>query len=554
MTTANSVLGSKVCTNTIATLQDLEEIAESLQCGKEETLEELRVCIGSSCLSQGADAIEEGLREAIKEKGLEEKCRVKGVGCNGLCANGPLVSHCNSKKSEPTLYERIDINDVYELIKSVENDMLYEEKLCDTSQPFFTKQKKLVLANAGIIDPGEIEDYIAHGGYRELFKVLIDMTPTDVINEVKISGLRGRGGGGFPTGLKWESVSKVQSEQKYIVCNGDEGDPGAFMDRALMEADPHKVIEGIAIAGYACGATKGYIYVRAEYPVAVEKLDRAIKQARKVGILGNNIAHSNFDFDVEIRLGGGAFVCGEATALITSIEGNRGNPRQKPPHLSDYGLWGEPTVLDNVETLANIPLIMEKGGEWFKGIGTEKSSGTKIFALTGHIKNTGLVEVPMGITLRELIYEIGGGVTEGRKLKAIQTGGPSGGCIPVEHLDLPIDYDSLKSVGTIMGSGGMIIIDDSSNMVEIAHFFMDFCKSESCGKCTPCRVGTTQMTLLLEKFMKKEATKADFELLKQMCEVVKGASLCGLGQTAPNPVLSTIRYFENEYLEGIKDD
>ena len=321
-----------------------------------------------------------------------------------------------------------------------------------------------------------------------------------------------------------------------------------------MEADPHKVLEGMIIAGYACDATRGYIYVRAEYPLAVEKLNRAIKQARKLGILGNQIAHSGFDFDIEVRLGGGAFVCGEATALIASIEGNRGNPRQKPPHLSDYGLWGEPTVLNNVETLANIPAILKNGGEWFKNIGTATSSGTKIFALTGHIKNTGLVEVPMGITIRELIYEIGGGISDDKAFKAVQTGGPSGGCIPVQYLDLPIDYDSLKSVGTIMGSGGIIIIDESSNMVELAHFFMDFCKSESCGKCVPCRVGTTQLTLLLEKFIAKEATQTDFELLKELSKVVKGTSLCGLGQTAPNPVLSTIRYFEEEYLEGIKHD
>ncbi len=538
----------------ITSVQELQELANSKKCSEDNIPQELRVCIGSSCLSQGSDEIEKDLNEAIKAKGLQGKCKVKGVGCSGLCANGTLVSHCNSENEKRTLYEKITTADVGELVKCVEDASVYSEKLCDTEQPFFKKQTKIVLHNAGVIDPNDIEDYIAHGGYMELFHVLGEMSPTDVINEVKVSGLRGRGGGGFPTGLKWESVYKVQSDQKYIVCNGDEGDPGAFMDRALMEADPHKVIEGMAIAGYACGANMGYIYVRAEYPVAVEKLNRAIKQARRLGLLGNKIAHSNFDFDIEVRLGGGAFVCGEATALITSIEGNRGNPRQKPPHLSDYGLWGEPTVLDNVETLANIVTIIKKGGEWFKNIGTASSSGTKIFALTGHIKNTGLVEVPMGITLRELIYEIGGGVSDGRELKAIQTGGPSGGCIPVQYLDLPIDYDSLKSVGTIMGSGGMIVIDDSSNMVEIAHFFMDFCKSESCGKCTPCRVGTVELTLLLEKFIKKEATHADFALLKQMSEIVKSASLCGLGQTAPNPILSTIRYFESEYLEGIKDD
>ncbi|MDD2356995.1 MAG: NADH-ubiquinone oxidoreductase-F iron-sulfur binding region domain-containing protein [Thiovulaceae bacterium] len=538
----------------ITSLLELEELANCKRCDEASIVEELRVCIGSSCVSRGADEIEKNLKTAIENKGLQNRCRVKGVGCSGLCANGTLVSHYKNSTKENTLYEEIILDDVDALVASIEEQKSYSLKVCDTNQLFFTKQTKIVLENAGIIDPNDIEDYIAHGGYATLFHVLHEMMPVDVINEVKISGLRGRGGGGFPTGQKWESVYKVQSDQKYIVCNGDEGDPGAFMDRALMEADPHKVLEGMIIAGFACEATKGYIYVRAEYPIAVEKINRAIKQARKLGILGNQIAHSGFDFDIEVRLGGGAFVCGEATALIASIEGNRGNPRQKPPHLSDYGLWGEPTVLNNVETLANIPSILKNGGEWFKNIGTPTSTGTKIFALTGHIKNTGLVEVPMGITLRELIFEIGGGVSDGKALKAIQTGGPSGGCIPTQFLDLSIDYDSLKSVGTIMGSGGMIVIDESSNMVELAHFFMDFCKSASCGKCVPCRVGTTQLTLLLEKYIAKEATQANFELLKELSKVVKGTSLCGLGQTAPNPVLSTIRYFESEYLEGIKND
>jgi bidirectional [NiFe] hydrogenase diaphorase subunit len=538
----------------ITSLLELEELANCKRCNEASIVEELRVCIGSSCASRGSLEIQKSLSGTIEEKNLKDRCRIKGVGCNGLCANGTLVSHYKSSTKQSILYENITIDDIEALTVSVEKNEPFLEKVCDTNQPFFTKQTKIVLENAGIIDPDDIEDYIAHGGYSTLFHVLHDMMPTDVINEVKISGLRGRGGGGFATGQKWESVYKVQSDQKYIICNGDEGDPGAFMDRALMEADPHRILEGMIIAGFACEASQGYIYVRAEYPIAVEKLNRAIKQARKLGILGNQIAHSGFSFDIEVRLGGGAFVCGEATALIASIEGNRGHPRQKPPHLSDYGLWGEPTVLNNVETLANIPSILKNGGEWFKNIGTPTSTGTKIFALTGHIKNTGLVEVPMGITLRELIFEIGGGTSDGKELKAIQTGGPSGGCIPAQFLDLTIDYDSLKSVGTIMGSGGMIVIDESSNMVEIAHFFMDFCKSESCGKCVPCRVGTTQLTHLLEKFIAKEATKADFELLKELCGVVKGTSLCGLGQTAPNPVLSTIRYFESEYLEGIKND
>ena len=538
----------------ITSIEELLELEENKKCCELKIPEELRVCTGSSCLSQGSDEIKKQLKSRIEEKGLQEKCRVKGVGCSGLCANGTLVSHAKSLKKEGILYEKITLEDVDTLVASIENGTPYTQKLCDITLPFFTKQTKIVLDNAGIIDPNDIEDYIIHGGYWTLFNILSEKSPQEVLNEVKISGLRGRGGGGFYTGQKWESVAKVQSDIKYIVCNGDEGDPGAFMDRALMEADPHKILEGMAIAGYACGANKGFIYVRAEYPVAVEKLEHAIKQAKKLGILGTKIAHSNFDFDIEIRLGGGAFVCGEATALIASIEGNRGNPRQKPPHLSDYGLWGEPTVLNNVETLANIPAILKNGGEWFKGIGTATSSGTKIFALTGHITHTGLVEVPMGISLRELIFEIGGGVSDGKALKAIQTGGPSGGCIPAEFSDLSIDYDSLKSIGAIMGSGGMIIIDESSNMVEIAHFFMEFCKSESCGKCTPCRVGTAQMTNLLQKFIDKEASQSDFALLKEMCEVVKETSLCGLGQTAPNPVISTVKYFEKEYLEGIKDD
>jgi len=439
-------------------------------------------------------------------------------------------------------------------IKKIYNENNPKEATIDMTSDFYKKQMRIVLENEGIIDPDDIEDYIAHGGYMSLFKALDEMSPKDVIEELKISGLRGRGGGGYPAGLKWESVSKVQSEQKYIICNGDEGDPGAFMDRAVMESDPHKVIEGMAIAGFACNANKGYIYIRAEYPIAVKRLTRAIKQATKLGILGNNIAQSGFGFNIEIRLGAGAYVCGEGTALIASIEGGRGHPRQKPPHLSDYGLWGKPTILNNVETFANIAPIIRNGGEWFKSIGTENSSGTKVFALSGLIKNTGLVEVPMGTTLRELVYDIGGGVEDGRKFKAIQTGGPSGGCIPEHLLDLRVDYESLKEVNSMMGSGGLIVMDDSSNMVEIARFFMDFCASESCGKCIPCRVGTTQLTQLLDKFIAKEATKQDFTLLKEMCKIVKSTSLCGLGQTAPNPVLSTIRYFEDEYLAGIKDD
>lgn len=538
----------------IQSLEDLEEIANKKKCTEKSCKDELRICIGSSCAALGSQELEKSLGKKVKEKELHTKCKVKGVGCNGLCSAAIMVSSYDKANEKEIIYGGIETTDEDRLLALIENDIELEDKLLDTNTPFFTQQKKIVLENAGIVDPNDIDDYIAHDGYKALFTALEDMSSEEVIEEMKISGLRGRGGGGYPTGLKWETVLKVESSQKYIVCNGDEGDPGAFMDRAVMEADPHKIIEGMAIAGFACGASKGFIYVRAEYPIAVEKLNKAIKQARKKGILGNKIANSNFDFDIEIRLGGGAFVCGEATALVASIEGNRGNPRQKPPHLSDYGLWGEPTILNNVETFANIAPIIRNGGAWYKAIGTEKSSGTKVFALTGHIENTGLVEVPMGITLRDLIEKIGGGVPNGGKLKAIQTGGPSGGCIPENMLDIPVDYDSLKSVGSIMGSGGLIVMDDSSNMVEVARFFMDFSKSESCGKCVPCRVGTTELTELLDKFIKKEAKPSDFELLKEMCEVVQDASLCGLGQTAPNPVLSTIKYFEQEYLEGIKND
>ncbi|QKF83227.1 NuoF family protein [Halarcobacter ebronensis] len=538
----------------IDSLEDLKKLALEKRDLKRNSHEELRVCIGSSCSSLGSEELLKDLKKSVSEnEELEHRCKVKGVGCNGLCSEAIMVSHYHKVGNRESIYSKIEASSNNDFIETLKSGSPIKDKKCDLSQAFFTRQKKIVLENAGVIDPDDIDDYIAYDGYLALYTALDEMRPEDVLNEIKISGLRGRGGGGYPTGLKWESVSKVNADQKYIVCNGDEGDPGAFMDRAIMEADPHKIIEGMALAGYACGATKGYIYVRAEYPIAVEKLNRAIKQARQKGILGNQIADSGFSFDVEVRLGGGAFVCGEATALVASIEGNRGNPRQKPPHLSDYGLWKSPTVLNNVETLANIAPIIRNGGEWFKNIGTESSPGTKVFALTGHIQNTGLVEVPMGISLRELIYEVGGGLPQGVKLKAIQTGGPSGGCIPEELLDIPVDYESLKSIGSIMGSGGLIVMDESSNMVEVARFFMDFCQSESCGKCVPCRVGTTELTSLLDKFIAKNATQNDYKLLKELCEVVKNTSLCGLGQTAPNPVLSTIKYFEEEYLEGIKD-
>ena len=538
----------------IETLKDLQEIKAKKLCAQGECEGELRICVGSSCASLGSQDLQKEVQTAVKEQGLEKKCRVKGVGCNGLCSEAIMVAHYDAIAKKEEIYTNIEATQSQKLLDFIEDKTAMQENFYDTLEPFFAKQHKIVLENAGVVDPNDIDDYIAHDGYRALFEILEEKSPRDVLEEIKASGLRGRGGGGYPCGLKWESVAKVQSDVKYIVCNGDEGDPGAFMDRAVMEADPHKILEGMLIAGFACGAKQGYIYVRAEYPVAVEKLSKAIKQARKYGILGNNIGESGFSFDIEIRLGGGAFVCGEATALIASIEGGRGNPRQKPPHLSDHGLFSEPTVLNNVETLANIAPIMRKGAQWFSSIGIESSTGTKVFALTGHIKNTGLVEIPMGMSLRELVYDVGGGASDGKKIKAIQTGGPSGGCIPQAHLDISVDYDSLKKIGSIMGSGGLIVMDESSNMVEVARFFMDFCRSESCGKCVPCRVGTTELTELLDKFIAKKAKKSDFELLKNMCEVVKESSLCGLGQTAPNPVLSTIKYFEEEYLQGIEND
>lgn len=541
-------------------LDDLEALeAHQLELLRSCT-ETVSVCTGSTCAAQGASELRERIEKEVAALGIDGQCQVKGVGCNGLCSSGIVVStvdreHCGKKdKSLETVYGNVRPDDAGAIAAAMRSGEPVERLVCDTSIPFFAKQTKIVLENAGYVDPEEINDYIAHHGYFALFDALTHCTPAEVLATVKQSGLRGRGGGGFPTGLKWETVAKMEGTKKYIVCNGDEGDPGAFMDRAVMEADPHRVLEGMALAGYAVGAQKGYIYVRAEYPTAVEMLRKAIKQAEKLGVLGNNIAGSSFSFQIEIRLGAGAFVCGEATALVTSIEGNRGQPRQKPPHLSTDGLWHSPTILNNVETFANVPPILRNGAEWFRSFGTEGSPGTKVFALTGQITHTGLVEVPMGMTLREIIMEIGGGCPEGRAFKAVQTGGPSGGCIPEQLLDTPVDYDSLKAIGSIMGSGGMIIMDDMASMVDVARFFMQFCADESCGKCVPCRVGTAQMHALLTKLSDKTATPGELAMLKTLCGFVKATSLCGLGKTAANPVLSTLRYFEGEYLDAIKDE
>jgi NADH:ubiquinone oxidoreductase subunit F (NADH-binding) len=502
------------------------------------------ICTSAGCLSSGAQAVRNAFQSAVKEKNLTD-VRVMGTGCLGPCARGPMV------KLDPdnVYYAGISADDVPEIVeKHLVGNEPVEARQFASDAPFFSKQHKVVLANAGRIDPERINDYIAAGGYSALLKVISEMSPQQVVDEVTKSGLRGRGGAGFPTGVKWGLVSKASGNQKYVVCNGDEGDPGAFMDRSVMEGDPHRVLEGMAIAGYAVGANQGFLYVRGEYPLAVQRLQTAIRQAERAGLLGARIFDTPFSFRVDIRMGAGAFVCGEETALLTSIEGRRGAPRPRPPYPATSGLWGCPTLINNVETYANISPIILNGGEAYASIGTERSKGTKVFALAGRINNTGLIEVPMGISLREIIFDIGGGIPGGRDFKAVQTGGPSGGYIPAEHLDMPVDYDSLVKVGSIMGSGGMIVMDDRSCMVDVARFFIDFCKDESCGKCVPCRVGTAQILLLLENAVHGEGNAGDEEKLRELADLLRNTSLCALGQTSPNPVLSTLRYFRDEYL------
>lgn len=527
------------------TPEELKILAKKERSVDDQPEHTVRVCMAASCLSTQADKVAEGIEASIKADGKEEKCKVKCVGCMGLCSAGPLVS-VEDKQGNETMYRDVTPEDAELIAKSVGGKPV-DRLRCPMDVPFFTRQKRVVLENSGRIDPERIEDYIAEGGYSALAMALTEMSTHEVREHIKASGLRGRGGAGYPTGLKWSNVAKMTSEQKYVICNADEGDPGAFMDRAVLESDPHRVLEGMALGAYAVGANRGYVYVRAEYPLAIKRLKIAIKQATRMGLLGRGICGTPFSFDIEIRLGAGAFVCGEETALIASIEGKRGQPRPRPPYPANYGLFGKPTLINNVETLASIPAIIREGGDWYAGIGTEKSKGTKVFALAGSVKNTGLIEVPMGIPLRDIIFDIGGGVSEGRKLKAVQTGGPSGGCIPEQFMDMSVDYESLAEVGSIMGSGGMIVMDETSDMVDVARFFMEFCMSESCGKCVPCRVGTWQMHGLLDKIYKGEGTPADLDLLKELCDVVKHTSLCGLGQTAPNPVLSTLKYFEDDY-------
>ena len=526
---------------------ELQEIADAKKQQEQAHNSCIRVCQAASCQSCGGIEVLEKLQSLAE--GKYSGVSVKGVGCMGLCSAGPLVRV--DSDDDVNLYQNVQPEDVAEVYASASDEPV-ERLQCSLDAPFFARQLKIVLENSGEIDPEEIEDYIAAGGYSGLVRALTEMTPEEVLHEVSVSGLRGRGGAGYPVGLKWSTVAKSLDPLKYVICNADEGDPGAFMDRAVMESDPHRVVEGMALAAYAVGASHGFIYIRAEYPLALKRLQKAIQQATRLGLLGRRIGETRFDFDIELRLGAGAFVCGEETALMASIEGLRGQPRPRPPYPADIGLWGQPTMLNNVETLANVPAIVRRGGDWFSSIGTEKSSGTKVFALAGQVRNTGLIEVPMGITLREIIEVIGGGIPEGRKFKAVQTGGPSGGCLPAEHLDMPVDYDTLKSAGSIMGSGGMIVMDETSSMIEVARYFMEFCMGESCGKCVPCRAGTHQMHGLLDKFCNGRGTAEDLHLLEELCDVVEATSLCGLGQTAPKPVLSTLRYFRHEYEESMQ--
>ncbi|MGN0588950.1 MAG: NADH-ubiquinone oxidoreductase-F iron-sulfur binding region domain-containing protein [Ruminiclostridium sp.] len=521
------------------------------------------VCGGTGCTSSNSMKIIAKLEEELKKNGLENEIRVVKTGCFGLCALGPIMiiypegsfySMVTEEQIPEIVSEHLVKGNVVE--KYLYNETITPEGIIPYNQTtFYKKQHRVALRNCGVISPENINEYIAKDGYLALHKCLTEMTPDDVIKVVLDSGLRGRGGGGFPTGKKWQLARNLvkDADQKYVCCNADEGDPGAFMDRSVLEGDPHALIEAMAIAGYAIGATQGYVYVRAEYPIAVERLQIAINQARESGFLGKNIFGTDFEFDLGVRLGAGAFVCGEETALMTSIEGNRGEPRPRPPFPAESGLFQKPTVLNNVETYANIPQIILKGADWFASMGTEKSKGTKVFALGGKIKHTGLVEIPMGTTLRDVVYEIGGGIPNGKKFKAAQTGGPSGGCIPTEYLDIEIDYDNLISIGSMMGSGGLIVMDEDNCMVDIAKFFLEFTVDESCGKCTPCRVGTKRLYEMLSKITSGTATMEDLDKMEKLCHYIKNNSLCGLGQTAPNPVLSTLRYFRDEYIAHIQD-
>ncbi|MCS7201304.1 MAG: NADH-quinone oxidoreductase subunit NuoF [Dictyoglomus sp.] len=519
------------------------------------------ICAGAACISAGEESFKSALEKELKEAKIYEEVKIIETGCFGTCDLGPVMVIY----PEGIFYIRLKPQDARDIVNEhllkgrvVERLLVREPELkiflpTINELPFFKNQVRIALRNVGFIDPLNIEEYIAREGYSALGKVLTEMTPEEVIEEVKKSGLRGRGGAGFPTGIKWELGRKAKGDEKYIICNADEGDPGAFMDRSILEGDPHSVIEGMLIGAYAIGAKKGFVYIRAEYPLAIKRLTYALEQAKSYGLLGENILGTNFSFDIEIRIGAGAFVCGEETALIASVEGKRGMPRPRPPFPVNSGLWNKPTVINNVETWANIPEIILKGADWFSSLGTEKSKGTKVFALAGKINMTGLIEVPMGITLREIVYDIGGGIPEGRKFKAVQIGGPAGGCIPAEYLDTPVDYESITSLGAIMGSGGLIVMDEDNCMVDVAKFFLSFTQDESCGKCVPCRVGTKRMLEILDKITKGDGEIRDLEELEDLANVIKNTSLCGLGKGAPNPVLTTLKYFRDEYIAHIKD-
>ena len=543
---------------------DIHETAKNKLAEIERFACNIYCCHSTGCKSSGSDDILDLIKNIVAEKEIEDKIRVVATGCMGLCAQGPLI-RVEIKGKKDALFKRVDLPAAREIMEKyvipaleAEGDFAVSEDLqkyvLSLDLPFFTKQEKVVLKNAGHMDPEDIAEYMARGGYLALEKALKNMTPAEVVAEIKKSGLRGRGGGGFSTGMKWELAAKVPTiDEKFIICNGDEGDPGAYMDRSILEGDPHAVIEGMMIAAYAIGATEGWFYVRAEYPLAVERLEKAIKACKKNRLLGNNIMGTDFCFNVDIRLGAGAFVCGEETALIHSIEGARGTPRPRPPYPTNKGLWGKPSCVNNVETLANVPKILLKGADWFASFGTETSKGTKVFALTGQVEHSGLIEVPMGTTIKEIVNEIGGGVPNGKHLKAVQTGGPSGGVIPEQYMDMPVCYEELKKVGSIMGSGGMIVIDDTSDMVSLAKFYLDFTVDESCGKCAPCRIGGKQMLNLLDKINKGQGNRKDLAQLRRIASAMQKASLCGLGQTAPNPVLSTLKFYEKEYTDKLVD-
>lgn len=534
---------------------ELQELADKVRDRQQKLRCRLLCCGSTPCLSSGGAKVQEAFKETLLEKGLKAEVAVVNTGCMGPCSRGPLVT-VQMQGQEDVIYENVTPELALEIVEkhvAPEAPTVLAENVLPNDAPFFNKQEKVVLGNSGQIDPELLEDYVVRGGYMALGNALRDMTPEEVCHEITRSGLRGRGGAGYPTGLKWDQVRKEEGDVKYVVANGDEGDPGAYMDRTLMESDPHRILEGMAIAGYAVGATQGYIYVRGEYPIAAQRLQKAIRMAERRGLLGTRVMDSNFSFRIDIRIGAGAFVCGEETALIASVMGKRGQPQPRPPYPSESGLWGKPTLLNNVETYGNIAPIITHGADWFAGIGTQKSKGTKIFALAGALETTGLIEVPMGISLREIVYDIAGGIPGGRDFKAAQTGGPSGGCIPASHLDSSVDYESLKALGSMMGSGGLIVMDDTNCMPDVVKYFMEFCMDESCGKCIPCRVGTVEMHRILERITNGSATEKDMVILDELCTMVRETSLCGLGQGAPNPIVSTLRFFREEYEAHVKE-